>query len=219
MAVIWGIPYLLIKIAVGGLTPASLVLLRTAGGAVLLLPIAAASGWLTPLLPYWRWVIAYTVVEVSLPWFLLSDAERRLSSSLTGLLIAAVPLIGAVLQRLTRGDDRMDSGRLAGLVVGIVGVAVLVGLNVSFRDLGAVAVRTRPAGGGDPRGRLHGDRLPALFRAHRRGRPGAGDRDHLLQSGGRAAAGRHVATRAVDRRSHPRLRPDSRRIGAGDAAV
>jgi drug/metabolite transporter (DMT)-like permease len=138
MAVIWGIPYLLIKIAVGELTPASLVLLRTAGGVVLLLPIAAARGWLAPLLPYWRWVILYTVVEVSLPWFLLSDAERRLSSSLTGLLIAAVPLIGAILQRLTRGDERMDPVRLAGLVVGIVGVAVLVGLNVSFRDLGAV---------------------------------------------------------------------------------
>ena len=129
MAVIWGIPYLLIKIAVGELTPAALVLLRTAGGAALLLPIAAARGWLTPLLPYWRWVIAYTVVEVSLPWFLLSDAERRLSSSLTGLLVAAVPLIGAILQRLTRGDDRMDPGRGAGLVVG---------LNVSFKDLGAV---------------------------------------------------------------------------------
>ena len=129
MAVIWGIPYLLIKIAVGELTPAGLVLLRTAGGAAVLLPVAAARGWLTPLLPYWRWVIAYTVVEVSLPWFLLSDAERRLSSSLTGLLIAAVPLIGAVVQRLTRGDDRMDPGRMVGL---------LVGLNVSFRDLGAV---------------------------------------------------------------------------------
>jgi drug/metabolite transporter (DMT)-like permease len=103
-----------------------------------LLPIAATRGWLTPLLPYWRWVIAYTVVEVSLPWFLLSDAERRLSSSLTGLLIAAVPLIGAVLQRLTRGDERMDPGRLAGLMVGLAGVAVLVGLNVSFKDLGAV---------------------------------------------------------------------------------
>jgi drug/metabolite transporter (DMT)-like permease len=138
MAVIWGIPYLLIKIAVGELTPAGLVLLRTAVGAALLLPVAAARGWLTPLLPYWRWVIAYTVVEVSLPWFLLSDAERRLSSSLTGLLIAAVPLIGAVLQRLTRGDDRMDRGRVAGLMVGLAGVAVLVGLNVSFKDLGAV---------------------------------------------------------------------------------
>ncbi|MEA2669113.1 MAG: hypothetical protein QOJ33_2047 [Chloroflexota bacterium] len=138
MAVIWGIPYLLIKIAVGELTPAGLVLLRTVVGAALLLPVAAARGWLTPLLPYWRWVIAYTVVEVSLPWFLLSDAERRLSSSLTGLLIAAVPLIGAVLQRLTRGDDRMDRERVAGLMVGLAGVAVLVGLNVSFRDLGAV---------------------------------------------------------------------------------
>jgi drug/metabolite transporter (DMT)-like permease len=138
MAVIWGIPYLLIKIAVGELTPAGLVMLRTALGAALLLPIAAARGWLNPLLPYWRWVLTYTVVEVSLPWFLLSDAERRLSSSLTGLLIAAVPLIGAVLQRLTRGDERMDPGRVAGLVVGVVGVAVLVGLNVSFKDLGAV---------------------------------------------------------------------------------
>src|SRR5438876_3990471 len=138
MAVIWGIPYLLIKIAVGELTPVTLVFLRTAVGATLLLPIAAARGGLRPLLPYWRWVLAYTVVEVSLPWFLLSDAERGLSSSLTGLLIAAVPLIGAVVTWLTRGDDRLDLRRIGGLVIGLMGVAALVGLNVSFRDLGAV---------------------------------------------------------------------------------
>ena len=139
MAVIWGIPYLLIKIAVGELTPASLVFSRTLIGAALLLPVAAARGWLAPLLPYWRWVLAYTLVEVSLPWFLLADGERRLSSSLTGLMIAAVPLIGAVLQLLTRGDDRLDRRRVSGLLVGLIGVAVLLGLNVSFRDLGAVA--------------------------------------------------------------------------------
>jgi drug/metabolite transporter (DMT)-like permease len=139
MAVIWGIPYLLIKIAIGELTPASLVMLRTAIGAVLLLPVAAARGWLAPLVPYWRWVLVYTVVEVSLPWFLLADGERRLSSSLTGLMIAAVPLIAAVLQLLTRGDDRLDRRRVLGLLVGMFGVAVLVGLNVSFNDLGAVA--------------------------------------------------------------------------------
>src|SRR3989441_9796209 len=138
MAVIWGVPYLLIKIAVGELTPVTLVFLRTALGAALLLPIAAARGGLAPLLPYWRWVLAYTVVEVSLPWFLLSDAERRLSSSLTGLLIAAVPLIGAVVAWLTRGDDRLDLRRIAGLVLGLLGVGALVGLDVSFRDLGAV---------------------------------------------------------------------------------
>lgn len=139
MAVIWGIPYLLIKIAIGGLTPASLVFSRTLIGAALLLPVAAARGWLRPLLPYWRWVIAYTLVEVSLPWFLLADGERRLSSSLTGLLIASVPLIGAVLQVVTRGDDRLDRRRVGGLLTGLIGVAVLVGLNVSFKDLWAVS--------------------------------------------------------------------------------
>jgi drug/metabolite transporter (DMT)-like permease len=138
MAVIWGIPYLLIKIAIGELTPASLVLLRTAIGAAILLPVAAARGWLAPLFPYWRWVLAYTIVEVSLPWFLLADGERRLSSSLTGLMIAAVPLVTAVLQLLTRGDERLDRRRVVGLLVGVIGVAVLVGLNVSFKELWAV---------------------------------------------------------------------------------
>jgi len=95
-------------------------------------------GGLRPLLPYWPWVLAYTIVEVSLPWFLLSDAERRLSSSLTGLLIAAVPLIGAIVTWLTRGDDRLDLRQIGGLVVGLLGVGVLVGLDVSFQDLGAV---------------------------------------------------------------------------------
>src|SRR5437660_10477581 len=101
MAVIWGIPYLLIKIAVGELTPVTLVFLRTALGAALLLPIAAARGGLRPLLPYWRWVLAYTVVEVSLTWFFLSGAERGLYSSLTGLLIAAVPILAALAAWLT----------------------------------------------------------------------------------------------------------------------
>ena len=138
MAVIWGIPYLFIKIAVGELTPVTLVFFRTALGTLILLPLAAATGGLRPLLPYWRWVLAYTVVEVGLPWFLLSDAERRLSSSLTGLLIASVPLIGALITWLTRGDERLDARRVGGLGLGLIGVAALVGLDVSFRDLGAV---------------------------------------------------------------------------------
>jgi drug/metabolite transporter (DMT)-like permease len=138
MSLIWGIPYLLIKVAVGGLTPETLVFIRTAIGALILLPLAAMRGQLRPLLPYWRPLVAYTVAEVALPWFLLSDAERQLPSSLTGLLIAAVPLIGAVLAWITRGDDRPDARRLFGLLVGFVGVAALVGLNVSSGDLLAV---------------------------------------------------------------------------------
>src|SRR2546430_9453434 len=120
MAVIWGIPYLLIKIAVGELTPASLVFLRTAIGAALLLPVAAARGWLTPLLSYWRRVLVFTIVEVSPPWFLLADGERRLSSSLTGLVIAAVPLLAGVLQLLTRRDERKGRRLVARFVVAVV---------------------------------------------------------------------------------------------------
>ena len=138
MGLIWGIPYLFIKVAVGGLHPVVLECFRTALGAILLVPLAAARKDLRPLIPYWRTLLVYTVVEVSVPWFLLADAERRLSSSLTGLLIASVPLIGAILAWLTGGQDRPAPRRLAGLLVGFLGVAALVGLNVSARDLGAV---------------------------------------------------------------------------------
>ena len=139
MSFIWGIPYLFIKIAVGELTPASLVFLRTAIGAALLLPIAAARNDLGPLLPRWKWIAAYTLVEVAAPWFLLADAERRISSSLTGLLIALVPSIGAILAWASGSDDRLDARRIAGLAMGFVGVGALVGLDVGASDLGAVA--------------------------------------------------------------------------------
>ena len=138
MGVIWGVPYLLIKVAVSDLSPVTLVLVRTGLGALLLVPLAASRGSLRQLLPYWKWVLLYTAVEVALPWLFLSDAERRLSSSLTGLLVAAVPSVGALLGWLTRTDDRLGPRRLLGLALGFLGVAALVGLDVAVRDLGAV---------------------------------------------------------------------------------
>jgi drug/metabolite transporter (DMT)-like permease len=138
MAVIWGVPYLLIKIAVAELSPATLVLIRTVIGATILVPLAVFRGGIGTLAPHWRAVLVYTFVEVAAPWFFLSDAERRLSSSLSGLLIAGVPLVGALLAWLFAGDDRPDARRLGGLVLGFAGVAVLVGLDVSTDDLGAV---------------------------------------------------------------------------------
>jgi len=137
MCLIWGIPYLLIKVAVSDISPVTLVFFRTVIGALILVPIALARGNVRPALRHWRWIGLYTVVEVALPWFLVSDAELRLSSSLTALLIAATPFVGVLLGRLTGSDDRFDARRLFGLLVGFVGVAVLVGLNVSVRDLGA----------------------------------------------------------------------------------
>ncbi|MFZ0217491.1 MAG: DMT family transporter, partial [Candidatus Dormiibacterota bacterium] len=108
-------------------------------GAVILLPIAAARGNLRPLLPRWRIILVYTLAEVTVPWLMLSDAEQQLSSSLSGLLIAAVPLVGAVLLFATRIDDRIDVRRVAGLVVGFAGVAALLGLGHLGGNLRAVA--------------------------------------------------------------------------------
>ncbi|HXA30329.1 MAG TPA: EamA family transporter [Candidatus Angelobacter sp.] len=145
MCVIWGIPYLLIKVAVGEVSPVALVFLRTASGALLLVPIAAARGHLRPLLPHWRWIAAYTVIEIGIPWVLLSDAERKLSSSLAGLLVAAVPLIGTVIAA-AMGHERVDGRRLTGLLVGLGGVGALLGLDVgsgsapAVVEMGAVAV-------------------------------------------------------------------------------
>jgi drug/metabolite transporter (DMT)-like permease len=127
MCVIWGIPYLLIKVAVGVLTPSSLVLLRTGIAALLLLPIAAFRGELRVLLPHWKPLLAYTAAELAVPWLLLSSAEQRLSSGLAGLLVAAVPLAGAVLARLAGSHERLGARRLTGLLVGLAGVGALVG--------------------------------------------------------------------------------------------
>lgn len=138
MAVIWGIPYLLIKVAVAEISPAGVVFGRTALGAALLLPIAARRGDLAPLRRHWRIVLLYTVAEIGLPWILLSHAETRLSSSLSGLLVAGVPLVGSVLAWVTGGTDRPNLRGVIGLLIGLAGVALVVGLDVATDDLLAV---------------------------------------------------------------------------------
>jgi len=139
MSVIWGIPYLLIKVADGGVAPPVLVLVRVTIGAALLLPIAIRRRELAPLLPRWRWVVLFAFVEIIAPWLLLSEAETRLSSSLSGLLIASVPILVAVIGRITGGQDRLTAIRWAGLLLGLGGVALLVAGGGTHGQAGQVA--------------------------------------------------------------------------------
>jgi drug/metabolite transporter (DMT)-like permease len=146
MCVIWGIPYLLIRVAVRELTPVMLVFARTSIAALLLLPIAVMRDELRPLARRALPLLVFTIVEIAVPWLLLSHAETRLTSSLTGLLIAAVPLVGAVVTTLTGDRERHGTRRWAGLLVGILGVAAIVGLDVHgaaafpVSEIGVVAV-------------------------------------------------------------------------------
>ena len=139
LCVIWGLPYLFIRVAVRELPPPALVFLRTAPAALLLLPFALRRGELRRILRSWPWVLVYTAVELCIPWLLLSHAEERISSSLAGLLIAMVPLIGAVLYRAFGVADRFDARRFAGLFIGFAGVAALVGLDIARSDVLGIA--------------------------------------------------------------------------------
>lgn len=138
MALIWGIPYLLIKVAVDELSPAALVFARTTLAALLLAPLAMLRGQLRPVLARWKWVLAFSVIEICLPWFFLGYAELELSSSLTALLVAAVPLVAALLVRVS-GHEQLSAHRIVGLVIGFAGVAALAGFDTGPASPLAVA--------------------------------------------------------------------------------
>jgi drug/metabolite transporter (DMT)-like permease len=137
MCLIWGVPYLLIRVAVRDLSPEAVVFLRTAIAVIVLMPFAMRRSQLRPLLQRWRPLLVYTLIEVTAPWWFLTSAEQHISSALAGLLVAAVPLIGVVLAHLI-GHESVDRGRLVGLGVGLVGVLALVGIEVGDIDLVAV---------------------------------------------------------------------------------
>ena len=139
LCVIWGLPYLLIRVAVRELSPPALIFLRTAPAALLLAPLVMRRGELRPLFARWRWVVVYTVIELAVPWLLLAHAEVRLSSSLAGLFVGAVPLIAAVLYRALGARERFGARRLTGLFIGFAGVAALVGIDMSGADPLALA--------------------------------------------------------------------------------
>ena len=127
MGVVWGIPYLMIKVAVDApLSPSMVVFTRCALGALLLLPFAIRGGGLLRVLrSHWLPMLAFACIEIIGPWFTLTDAERHLSSSTAGLLIAGVPIVGVVLARFFGNAERLGVRRMLGLGLGLAGVGVL----------------------------------------------------------------------------------------------
>ncbi|MEV5408213.1 EamA family transporter [Thermopolyspora sp. NPDC052614] len=125
MSVIWGIPYLMIKVAVEEVSAPVLVFARTAVGAAILMPLAVRAGGLGVLRRHWKPLVLFAVIEMMVPWLLLTDAERHLSSSMAGLLVAAVPIIAVVVGKIAGDRERLGPLRWIGLLVGFAGVALL----------------------------------------------------------------------------------------------
>ena len=140
LGLLWGIPYLLIKVSVEYLSPEVIIFLRVFLAAMILMPVVIKRSYLRQLKGHWKWVFVFAIVEIAFPFGALTFAEINLSSSMTGLLIAAVPIVSAIFAWRLGIDDRITGNRVLGLAIGIVGVASLVGLDVTGSELFSVAL-------------------------------------------------------------------------------
>jgi drug/metabolite transporter (DMT)-like permease len=138
VSVAWGVPYALIRLALTGFDPASIVLARVAIGALVLIPLAAKRGALASALKHWPYVLAFAVIEMAGPWILLTTAEQHISSSLASLLISTVPFFGVPLAYLTGDKSVLQPKAIAGLALGFCGVLALVGIDALSNSVSPV---------------------------------------------------------------------------------
>jgi len=134
MCVIWGIPYLFIRVAVGELTPATLVFVRTGVAALILMPFVLRRGGLREIGHRWVPLIAFAAIEIAGPWFFLSSAEQHITSALAGLLVSAVPLVGVAVATALGNREHLELGSMTGFVIGLAGVALIVGFDLRASD-------------------------------------------------------------------------------------
>lgn len=127
--VAWGVPYFFIRIAVEDFSTYSIILFRVLVGAAVLIPLALKSGALKLALKHWRWVLFFAFLEMVGPWWLITEAERHISSGLTGLLIATVPFFAVIIASFLGDKSVWHPKTLFGLVVGFSGVVALVGID------------------------------------------------------------------------------------------
>ena len=146
VSTLWGMPYLFIKVAVDdGVPPVFLAWVRIVLGSGVLLALAWRAGALRSLRGRWKWLAVFGIVEISLPFPLIAAGEQHVSSSLAAIIVAAAPLFVALLALRFDAEERATGARLAGLLVGLLGVVALVGIDVAGRSdelLGALAVLT-----------------------------------------------------------------------------
>jgi drug/metabolite transporter (DMT)-like permease len=126
----WGLPYLFIRVAVEHFSTPTIIFARTLIGAAVLLPLAIKQDAIKPALKAWPWVVAFALIEMAGPWWLITEAERSISSGLAGLLVATVPFFALILALIWLKDRSvLHPKTLIGLAIGFVGIILLVGID------------------------------------------------------------------------------------------
>ena len=144
LSLIWGVPYLFIKVALdGGISPFFLAWARLVLGAGLLFALVPRQGVEMLRRGPRRWLLAYAIVEMALPFPLIAAGERHVASSIAAIVIATVPLLIALLALRFDHTERPTRARMVGMLIGLAGVVALVGIDLSASPgelLGAAAV-------------------------------------------------------------------------------
>jgi drug/metabolite transporter (DMT)-like permease len=150
ISLIWGVPYLFIKVAVdGGVSPFFLAWVRVLMAAVILLMVAPRPTRELLLHGPRRWIAAYAVLEITLPFPLIAAGEQHVASSIAAIMIATVPLLIALLALRFDHSERPTRARMVGMLIGLAGVIALVGIDLSGQSdelLGAAAVMVAAVG-------------------------------------------------------------------------
>lgn len=137
----WGSSYLFIKIGVdAGLPPFMLITLRLLIGFLLLASVVAAAREPLPRNPRtYGHLLVMGAVNIAIPFSLITWAELTVDSALAAILTAPVPLFVIIIAAIFLRDERITINRVAGLVVGFVGVAILVGFDPATMEAGDLA--------------------------------------------------------------------------------
>lgn len=128
VGILWGIPYLLIRVAVRDFSPAMVVFSRVLIGALILVPLSMRQKSFSAALRNYKYIFLYAAVEVMVPWLLITKAEMKISSGLAGLLVATVPIWATIYASMTGDKTVWHHKRLLGLIIGFAGLVAVVGI-------------------------------------------------------------------------------------------
>jgi len=142
VGLLWGVPYLFMKIAVEELSTPMIVFSRLLIGAAFLIPLALREGSLKAALPYWRYILLYAVLEMVIPWSLITNSQRDLSSGVVALLVATVPIWATFFAHQTGDSTAAHRMRIIGIAVGLIGISLIVGIE-SLSDFGNIGALTQ----------------------------------------------------------------------------
>jgi drug/metabolite transporter (DMT)-like permease len=137
VGVLWGVPYMFMKIAVAELATPVIVFSRLLIGALVLIPLAVHQKTIKDALKYWPYIASYAVLEMVIPWTLITNAQKDLSSGVVALLVATVPIWATLFAHHTGDSTAAHRTRIFGITLGLIGITFLVGIE-SLNDVGNI---------------------------------------------------------------------------------